>query len=118
MADKPKTPKTPSRFDYKIEDILNRPSNAPVAPTQEEKGKVDPSNPEAGKVTPEEKEDRKDGEVEIPVGGIAPDGTIYEQVVRPDGTEPIYKEVNIDNTPPVEENKEEKKADKGSTPNE
>lgn len=35
-------------------------------------------------------------EVEIPVGGITDDGTIYEKVVRPDGNDPIYKEVHID----------------------
>lgn len=35
--------------------------------------------------------------VEIPVGGIKA-GVIYEKEVRPDGNEPIYKEVNIGNT--------------------
>lgn len=113
-------PKTPSRFDYKIEDVLKRPSGAPVAPTQIDEGKVDPSNPEAGKVTPQEVEDRKDKEVEIPVGGITQDGVIFEQVVRPDGNTPIYKEVNIDNTeqPPAATKKEETtKTEKTDTTN-
>ena len=101
MADKQKIP---GRFDQKIEDLLRRPSSVPAEPTQvvPKDAKVDPSNPEAGKVTPEEKVDREDGVVEIPVGGIDPvTGTVYEQVVRPDGNEPIYKEVNIDTEQPA-----------------
>jgi hypothetical protein len=39
-------------------------------------------------------------EVEIPVGGIK-DGVVYEKEVKPEGNEPIYKEVRID-----KENKE------------
>lgn len=85
-----KVPEKPkSRFDYKLPVDL-QPKDI------DRFGKVDPSNPEAGKVTPEEKVDREDGVVEIPVGGIAPDGTIYEKIVRPDGNVPIYKEMNID----------------------
>lgn len=80
-----------SRFDYKLPKDL-QPKD------QDRFGKVDPANPEAGKVTPKEVIDRQDKEVEIPVGGITVDGTIYENVVRPDGNQPIYKEVNIDET--------------------
>lgn len=90
-----------SRFDYKLPADL-RPKDA------DRFAKVDPANPEAGKVTPEEKVDREDGVVEIPVGGIDPaTGIVYEQIVRPDGTEPIYKEVNIDNTSPATTEEEE-----------
>lgn len=59
--------------------------------------------------------------VKIPVGGIAPDGTIYEQVIRPDGNEPIYKEVKIDDTEQpttVTEKETEEETDKSDTPDE
>ncbi len=110
---------TKSRYDIKIEDLLKK----PVQPTQvvDKNAKVDPANPEAGKVTPEEIEDRKDKEVEIPVGGITDDGTIYEKVVRPDGNEPIYKEVHIDNeidTPTVTEKETPAKTNPSDTTDE
>lgn len=39
----------------------------------------------------------KDTVVEIPVGGIDDrTGVIYEKEVKPDGNEPIYKQVHID----------------------
>jgi hypothetical protein len=90
-----------SRFDYKVP--------ADLQPKDKDRfGKVDPDMPAAGKVTPEEKEDREDKVVEIPVGGIDPvTGTVYEKIVRPDGVDPIYKEVNIDNTLPTTEKETE-----------
>ncbi len=99
-----------SRFDYKLPEDLQPKDKDRFA-------KVDPANPEAGKVTPEEKEDRKDGEVEIPVGGIDPaTGIVYEQVVRPDGNQPIYKEVNIDHTLPTTTEEKEATETKTSGP--
>lgn len=64
--------------------------------------------------------DRFDKVVEIPVGAYDPiRDVIGERIVRPDGNDPIYKEVNIDNTTesesPQTNNGKEKKAGKDST---
>jgi hypothetical protein len=66
------------------------------------------------KQTNEEKIDKQDKEVEIPVGGITADGVVYEKTVRPDGNEPIYKEVSI-NAPAATEEKKGKE-DKAINP--
>lgn len=57
-------------------------------------------------------------EIKIPVGEITDTGIIGERVVRPDGTTPIYKEVNIngqiqevDNTKEKETNQTPKATD-------
>lgn len=48
-------------------------------------------------------------EVEIPVGGITPDGIIYEKEVKPYGDEPIYRQVRVDgDSNDTKEEKEDK----------
>jgi hypothetical protein len=60
----------------------------PFSETMQERKERDPE-------FKKELESENDKEVEIPVGGIK-DGVVYEKEVRPEGNDPIYKEVRID----------------------